>query len=472
MEHDFFSKLEDVGLSFTPEQKERIERKISEKLNYTASIGVFGKTGVGKSSLCNSIFGTELYPVSDIGACTRAPQEELLKFGNKNLKLVDVPGVGENTERDEEYAALYNSLIPQLDLVFWVLKADDRAFSDDINFYKKIVSKYIDDISKPFFIVLNQVDKLAKHGEWNYEDHTPEPELRQKIDAKIQYVADVFEIAPSKIIPVSSEERYNLVRLIDEMVFALPKEKVVTISQYLDPKSISEDSLATITELIEDIPAEVVADEVSEEKNAAIGLIEKITTSAINGVSAIGFVSAEQLALEYLKKNGSLEEKVDSLIAWETSKSAMAGFVTGLGGVLTMPITIPSDMLATWVIEARLSAAIAYMYGHDIKEDQVRTFVIATICGDSVKEILKDIGIKVGQNVAKNMIKKIPGHVLRAINHKIGIKLISKAGQKSITSLTKMIPFFGGLIGGAVDAAYCKSVGKRAKSLFSNYNFE
>lgn len=141
-------------------------------------------------------------------------------------------------------------------------------------------------------------------------------------------------------------------------------------------------------EAAEDVVDTVIAEEI-EDNGKANALVDKITDLALNGVSSIGFVSPQELANQYMRGNGSLDDKINSLINWETSKNALAGFVTGLGGLLALPIAIPSDMFASWVIQARLSATIAIMYGHNISDDRVRTFVIATICGDSVKEVIK-----------------------------------------------------------------------------------
>ena len=38
-----------------------------------------------------------------------------------------------------------------------------------------------------------------------------------------------FDIAPSKVIPVSANEKYNLTKLVDEFVRALPAEKKITV---------------------------------------------------------------------------------------------------------------------------------------------------------------------------------------------------------------------------------------------------
>jgi small GTP-binding protein len=105
-ENEFFDRL-----GVPVEKREAIRAKLNEKLSYEPKIGVFGKTGVGKSSLCNALFGQDICPISDVEACTRDTQEVLLKTSGKGIKLLDVPGVGESQDRDEEYGKLYAKLL-------------------------------------------------------------------------------------------------------------------------------------------------------------------------------------------------------------------------------------------------------------------------------------------------------------------------------------------------------------------------
>ncbi|THE34493.1 hypothetical protein DJ495_26455 [Raoultella ornithinolytica] len=62
---------------------ERIIKQINKITNYEPAIGIMGKTGAGKSSLCNALFASEVSPVSDVVACTREP----LRF---HLQVPDV----------------------------------------------------------------------------------------------------------------------------------------------------------------------------------------------------------------------------------------------------------------------------------------------------------------------------------------------------------------------------------------------
>ncbi len=105
-------------------------------INDSPTIGLMGKTGAGKSSLINALFQSILFPVNDVSGCTRQTQRFSMTINNYTLTFVDLPGVGESLERDKEYHQLYRNLLPELDLIIWVLKADDRAWSSDEHCYR------------------------------------------------------------------------------------------------------------------------------------------------------------------------------------------------------------------------------------------------------------------------------------------------------------------------------------------------
>ncbi|WP_249451891.1 YfjP family GTPase, partial [Escherichia coli] len=102
-------------------------------------IGIMGKSGAGKSSLCNALFQGEVTPVSDVHAGTREVQRFRLSGHGYSMVITDLPGVGESRDRDAEYEALYRDILPELDLVLWLIKADDRALSVDEYFWRHIL---------------------------------------------------------------------------------------------------------------------------------------------------------------------------------------------------------------------------------------------------------------------------------------------------------------------------------------------
>ncbi|MCE4056140.1 GTPase family protein [Pseudomonas sp. Au-Pse12] len=218
-----------------------IFKRVNSVLSYQPAVGVFGKTGAGKSSLCNAVFGKDVCEISDIAGCTRKPQEVILELGGKGIKLLDVPGVGESNERDKEYAELYRSLLPELDLVLWVIKGDDRAFSSDETFYKNLVKPYVDN-GRPFVVALNQVDKIEPFREWDMSVNQPGAKQASNIEQKRKNVADIFGLPLSCVIPVSANERYGLVQLVDRIIELLPNDKKAIVLDAVKADNRSEHS--------------------------------------------------------------------------------------------------------------------------------------------------------------------------------------------------------------------------------------
>ena len=256
--NDFFKTLADRGIRMNPAQQQRIQDKIRSVLNYEPRIGILGKSGVGKSSLCNALFGRDICEISDVAACTRNPKEVLLNMGNGNgIKLIDMPGIAESAERDREYAKLYKQLLPEIDLVLWILKADERAYSADETFYRDIIKPHIKQ-GKPIFFVVNQSDKIEPYDEWDRSANCPGYRQSRNLESKINAVSKYFNVAESIIIAISSKTKYNLSRLIDEIVFALPREKKITFLQAVPEGNRSAGSIVAVKKAWWEILGEVI----------------------------------------------------------------------------------------------------------------------------------------------------------------------------------------------------------------------
>lgn len=200
----------------------------------------------------------------------------------------------------------------------------------------------------------------------------------------------------------------------------------------------------------------------------SVGKIEQMLDWAydksLNGIP--GTDSAYEMAENFLSKHDDIDKAIDSLIRWQNTKAATSGFLTGLGGLIVMPVTLPANIASVMYVQVRMIAAIAHMKGYDLKDDQVKTFVFVCLTGKSASDILKSTGIKIGNAFAKQGIVKIPGKVIVAINQKVGFKLLTKFGEKGVINLGKAIPIAGGLIGGAFDGIGTGIIGKTAKKVF------
>lgn len=178
--------------------------------------------------------------------------------------------------------------------------------------------------------------------------------------------------------------------------------------------------------------------------------------------------SAVDLATEYLIDQGyeDHDQRVDALINWETTKNFTSGFITGLGGVISLPLSIPSALGASWLLQARMAGAIARIYGHDLEVDRVRTMILLSLAGDVAKEAMKGTGLPIGNKLTQRAIAQVPGRALVEINKRIGVRLLTKAGERTFVNLSKAVPIVGGVVGGSFDAIVCRAVGRTAKALF------
>ena len=113
---------------------------------------------------------------------------------------------------------------------------------------------------------------------------------------------------------------------------------------------------------------------------------------AINGLPKME--TAQDLAEKYLRKHNNIDDAINEFVNWQTAKCTTSGFLTGLGGLITLPVALPANITSVLYVQIRMIAAIAHMRGYDLKDDQVRTFVYVALTGQAATDILKQAGIK------------------------------------------------------------------------------
>jgi hypothetical protein len=228
-------------LNIALDKYEKIYQKMSEIKNYIPRVAIFGKTGVGKSSLCNALFGSEISEVSDVEACTREPQEFMLnivKSSGKGLILIDCPGLGETPERDIEYKTLYKKLIPELDIILWVLDSSERAYGADISAYKELFNK--EEYSEKLIFVLNKVEEFKPKTDWNKNKNVPGEKQSQLILRKEADVGKAFSVSEDKICSISVEKKYSLNLLLEIIISLVPNEKKYSFIREAIPEHVTD----------------------------------------------------------------------------------------------------------------------------------------------------------------------------------------------------------------------------------------
>jgi len=179
-----------------------------------------------------------------------------------------------------------------------------------------------------------------------------------------------------------------------------------------------------------------------------------------------GLNSAVELSESYLRQEGTLRHKANALIRWQNVKSGSSGFITGLGGFMTLPVAIPANLVSVLFIQIRMIAAIAHMGGYDLRDDRVKSLVYACLAGNVAKDILQEIGINLGTRITAHLIGRISEQTIISINQKVGFQLLAKSGSKGAVNLGKAVPLVGGVIGGSFDTVMTNLIGNIARDVF------
>lgn len=215
------------------------------------------------------------------------------------------------------------------------------------------------------------------------------------------------------------------------------------------------------TETIENIKID------TEKKLTTEQLFEMLKScygQAVNGLPKTK--SCYELADEYLKKYKTPEEAAKNFIKWQIAKCTTSGFVTSLGGLITLPVAVPANLVSIWYVQLRMLAVLAAIGGHDPSDDTTQTLAFMCLVGGSVKKSFQEAGVQFANKFALNMVKKIPGEVIKKINQKVGFRFVTKFGTKGIVNIGKMVPVAGGFIGGGIDFVETKIIAKRAYNIF------
>ena len=193
-------------------------------------------------------------------------------------------------------------------------------------------------------------------------------------------------------------------------------------------------------------------------------VMSKCYQAALDGLP--GSKSCEELAQEYMDRYKASTIAARELIKQQLLKCSASGFITGFGGLLTLPVTVPANVASVLYVQMRMIAALAAIGGYDVHSDEVQTLVYLCLVGSSLTDVVKSTGIKIANKVTTNMLKKLPGAVLTKINQTVGFRLLTKFGTKGAVNLVKVVPVAGALVGAGIDYGSTKLIADKAYNAF------
>jgi predicted GTPase len=214
------------GPDLPAEARRAVEAELDEELARPPRIALVGETGVGKTSTINALFGAGL-PISHSHACTQIETEIEVDQGGP-LRVVDLPGLGEDLDADKVHMETYARVLPGADAVLWVMKADNRAIANVQTALRRLRRKKTLDV-KRLVIALNQVD-LLQPGAWDATINQPSLEQEETIARRRDDVADkvrraLGRIPDRQIVAYSAVRFYNLELLLEALLLACDERR-------------------------------------------------------------------------------------------------------------------------------------------------------------------------------------------------------------------------------------------------------
>lgn len=181
--------------------RKKVEDKLEQIKRDPFQVSILGQTGVGKSSLLNALFGTNL-KTDPVRPCTKEIEKVVIK-GHKGYELwfFDLPGIGESNKADEEYLSQYRETFVKSDVVIWAFHSDSRSVTFDLDALSNILSPFNDVeqgelISKVTF-VMTKADTISSQP-WIFSKQgkngffAPSGEVRDILQQKALYYQESF----------------------------------------------------------------------------------------------------------------------------------------------------------------------------------------------------------------------------------------------------------------------------------------
>lgn len=194
----------------------------------------------------------------------------------------------------------------------------------------------------------------------------------------------------------------------------------------------------------------------------ATNFIRQAFDGAVDGAGPLrGAAAAADRRLR--EHDGKVDEAVGALVDSHVRLAGAQGFVTNLGGLVTMAVTIPANISGLALLQCHLVAGIAHLRGYDLDDPRVRNAVLACMLGaDSVKALVK-----------KKKLPSSPMAIATAPSHDPGLddqiarevtaELITRvAGKRTVAMIGRRMPIVGGGVGAVSDGYTTYQIGKYA----------
>jgi len=197
----------------------------------------------------------------------------------------------------------------------------------------------------------------------------------------------------------------------------------------------------------------------------ALRLVEALLDTGIDGRGP--FDSAEEVAAAALESEGTPERAVRHVISSHIRMGAGFGFVTSVGGVITLPLALPANVVGFYLLATRMTAALASLRGYDIHDPRIRSAILLTLVGAESHDLMRKAGVVAPSSTMTNLAAQaLPRPALMVLNKAVGFRLLSQVARNTLVRFGRVVPLVGGAVGATLDGLLMRSVGQSAVQEF------
>lgn len=181
-----------------------------------------------------------------------------------------------------------------------------------------------------------------------------------------------------------------------------------------------------------------------------------------------GFPGAREVARRHLTRRRDVDLAIRDVIDQHVRLAGAQGFVTNIGGLVTIAVAIPANMAGIALLQVRMVAAIQHLRGYDVSDPRVRTAALMTLLGkDDVRAAIKrrelpghphDVAVSVAEP-DPTLPDRVGSHVMQALVTRVG-------GKQATLTVARRIPVLGGAVSAGVDAFSTYTIGRYADREF------
>ena len=192
------------------------------------------------------------------------------------------------------------------------------------------------------------------------------------------------------------------------------------------------------------------------------GFVREALNRAVDGVGPLqpaATAAEKQLA----EQGGHVDRAIHEVIENNVRLAGAQGFVTNVGGLMTLAVAIPANVTGLAVVQCRMVAGIAHLRGHDIDDPRVRNAVLAALLGE---ELVAEMVKKRKLPAPPMALATAPAHdpaVDAAISKVVATDIIAKVtGKRLATTMARRVPVVGGVVGAGADGYATWRIGRYA----------